>query len=35
MMFEGLEKIYVWIHDQYLARQCGEAGVVHEAEMSR
>jgi nucleoside-diphosphate-sugar epimerase len=32
---EGLEKTYAWIHDQYLARQRGEAGVVHEAEVSR
>jgi nucleoside-diphosphate-sugar epimerase len=32
---EGLEKTYAWIHDQYLARQRGEAGVVHEAEISR
>ena len=32
---EGLEKTYAWIHDQYLARQRGEAGAVHEAEMSR
>jgi hypothetical protein len=32
---EGLEKTYAWIHDQYLARQRGEAGVVPEAEVSR
>jgi GDP-D-mannose 3', 5'-epimerase len=32
---EGLEKTYAWIHDQYLARQRGEAGVVHEAEATR
>ena len=32
---EGLEKTYAWIHDQYLARQRGEAGVVHEAEVQR
>jgi nucleoside-diphosphate-sugar epimerase len=32
---EGLEKTYAWIHDQYLARQRGEAGVVREAEVSR
>ena len=27
----GLEKTYAWIHDQYLARERGEAGVVREA----
>ena len=27
----GLEKTYRWIYDQYLARERGEAGVVHEA----
>ncbi|MGA2427736.1 MAG: hypothetical protein ABSH13_04470 [Candidatus Acidiferrum sp.] len=32
---EGLEKPYAWIHDQYLARERGEAGVVREAEVSR
>jgi hypothetical protein len=32
---EGLEKTYAWIRVQYLARQRGEAGVVHEAEVSR
>ena len=31
---EGLEKTYAWIHNQYLARQRGEAGVVREAEAS-
>ena len=31
----GLEKTYAWIHDQYLARGRGEAGVVHEAEVLR
>jgi hypothetical protein len=32
---EGLEKTYAWIHNQYLARQRGEAGIAHEAEVSR
>jgi GDP-D-mannose 3',5'-epimerase len=27
----GLEKTYRWIYDQYLARERGDAGVVHEA----
>ena len=27
----GLEKTYRWIYNQYLARERGEAGVVHEA----
>ena len=27
----GLEKTYAWIHDQYLARERGEAGVVRES----
>jgi hypothetical protein len=31
----GLEKTYAWIHNQYLARQRGEAGIAHEAEVSR
>ena len=26
----GLEKTFRWIHDQYLARERGEAGVVRE-----
>jgi nucleoside-diphosphate-sugar epimerase len=26
----GLEKTYAWIHDQYLARERGAAGVVRE-----
>src|ERR1700680_119803 len=29
----GLEKTYAWIHDQYLARERGEAGVVRESEV--
>jgi GDP-D-mannose 3', 5'-epimerase len=29
----GLEKTYTWIHDQYLARERGEAGVVREVEV--
>jgi GDP-D-mannose 3',5'-epimerase len=28
---QGLEKTYAWIHDQYLALQRGEVGVVREA----
>jgi nucleoside-diphosphate-sugar epimerase len=28
----GLEKTYAWIHDQYLARERGEAGLVREVE---
>jgi GDP-D-mannose 3',5'-epimerase len=31
----GLEKTYAWIHDQYLARERGEAGVVRESEVLR
>ena len=31
----GLEKTYRWIYDQYLARERGEAGVIHEAGASR
>jgi hypothetical protein len=31
----GPEKTYAWIHDPYLARQRGEAGVAREAEVSR
>ena len=26
----GMEKTYRWIHDQYLARERGDSGVVHE-----
>jgi nucleoside-diphosphate-sugar epimerase len=26
----GLEKTYRWIYDQYLARERGDSGVVHE-----
>jgi nucleoside-diphosphate-sugar epimerase len=26
----GLEKTYAWIHAQYLARERGEAGVIHD-----
>jgi nucleoside-diphosphate-sugar epimerase len=29
----GLEKTYAWIHDQYLARERGEAGLVREVEV--
>jgi GDP-D-mannose 3',5'-epimerase len=29
----GLEKTYAWIHDQYLARERGDAGVVREVEV--
>jgi nucleoside-diphosphate-sugar epimerase len=29
----GLERTYTWIHDQYLARERGEAGVVREVEV--
>src|SRR5271163_2967483 len=29
----GLEKTYAWIHDQYLARERGGAGVVREVEV--
>jgi nucleoside-diphosphate-sugar epimerase len=29
----GLEKTYAWIHDQYLLRERGDAGVVREAEL--
>ena len=32
---DGLEKTYRWIYDQYLARERGEAGVIHEAGASR
>jgi GDP-D-mannose 3',5'-epimerase len=28
---DGLEKTYRWIYDQYMARERGEAGVVHES----
>jgi len=28
---EGLEKTYAWIHDQFVARERGDAGVLHEA----
>jgi nucleoside-diphosphate-sugar epimerase len=31
----GLEKTYWWIHDQYLARERGEAGVVRESAAAR
>jgi GDP-D-mannose 3',5'-epimerase len=31
----GLEKTYAWIHDQYAARERGEAGVVRESSASR
>src|SRR5579864_4732467 len=31
----GLEKTYRWIHDQYVARERGEAGVVREASAAR
>jgi GDP-D-mannose 3', 5'-epimerase len=31
----GLEKTYGWIHDQYAARERGEAGVVRESSASR
>jgi nucleoside-diphosphate-sugar epimerase len=27
----GMEKTYRWIHDQYMARERGEAGVVRES----
>ena len=30
----GLEKTYAWIHDQFVARERGEAGVVREAATS-
>jgi len=30
----GLEKTYRWIHDQYLARERGEAGIVRESAAS-
>jgi nucleoside-diphosphate-sugar epimerase len=31
----GLEKTYRWIHDQYLARERGEAGIVRDSDESR
>jgi GDP-D-mannose 3',5'-epimerase len=31
----GLEKTYAWIHDQYVAREKGEPGVVREASIVR
>ena len=31
----GMEKTYRWIHDQYMARERGEAGVVRESSVSR
>src|ERR1700722_16209508 len=31
----GLERTYAWIHDQYAARERGEAGVVRESSASR
>jgi GDP-D-mannose 3',5'-epimerase len=31
----GMEKTYKWIYDQYVAREKGEAGVVHETSISR
>jgi hypothetical protein len=31
----GLEKTYRWIYDQYMARERGEAGVVHETSVTR
>jgi GDP-D-mannose 3',5'-epimerase len=31
----GLEKTYAWIHDQYMARQRGEAGVEEKASRAR